>query len=393
MENKILKRINLNHIFMHVSYQALAGIVYGFGIYMLLSSGFNSAQAGWCMAGGNLLSLLIQPTISNFLDNSKKVSVFKMMIFNTAILTILFLLNLLLKTKSIALSLVFVAIVSLYSSCEPLVNSLSNVFISNGIQIEFGLARSIGSLTYGFISALFGVLSERFSYLIVLLGGFILAILFTFVSLGMKDVVDKANINIFQNKSENIISYREFFKSQKHFIFICIALVGIFYSYTSIDNFMLLVVEKVNGNSADMGVILGLKAFLEFFGIIFFVKIIKKIKIENILIFASFAFVLKALVCYLADNIIYIYLAQIIQMISFAFILPGMVEYVNRTMSKNEAIRGQAFFTMSISLGSMFSSIIGGSIANSISTSAMENFALLIGLISAILFSYLIREK
>ena len=92
------------------------GIVYGFGIYMLVKRGFSSAMAGICLSLTNGFSLLIQPTVSNYLDNTRKVTVFEMMVLVSAIVTLLFLANFFIESPGLLLGVVFVLGCGLYSS-------------------------------------------------------------------------------------------------------------------------------------------------------------------------------------------------------------------------------------------------------------------------------------
>jgi len=387
------KKINLSHIIVHICFQAVGGIVYGFAIYMLLQRGFSSSEAGIYMSVGCLLSMIIQIFLSNYLDQTKKKSVFDVFKINTFVLTILFIINLFLRNKTIFLALVFIGFLAVYSSIEPLVNSLSSLFIRNNMNIEFSKARAAGSLSYGTICALFGVLSEKFNVISVLIGGFIFSLLLTIVCYGLNGLVKKSGIDVLAKDKIQNVSYAAFFKNQKHYILLCLCLVGLFYGYTSIDNFTLSVVEKVGGNSKDMGVILGIKAGVEAIGIFGYSKLTKKFKVNDILIFASFALVGKMAVCYIATNIIHIYLAQLIQTISFALIIPGMIEYIGNNMNVAEINRGQAFFTMSISVGSIFSSLFSGILIDCYGVSVMELVAVIVGLVSAGVYTYLLKTK
>ena len=387
MNNK--KRINIDHMIAHVAFQALAGIYFGFGVYMLVEKGFNSAMAGLCLGLSNGLALILEPIVSNYLDNTKKTSVFEMITYTSALVAILFLANHLLTNPTIFLFVVITVAGGLFSSLEPLFNSLSSVFNRSGIDIDFGSARSCGSFSYGAVCALFGVLSDNFSFRIVTFGGLVFALLLTLVSIKISGDVKKANIDTKLEKEETI-SFPEFIKNNKFYLIISICLTGVFFGYLFVDNFTLLVVERVGGTSGDMGIILGIKALLEGIAMMQYKRVRKHFSLITVLRFSVFMFAAKLLVTCLASNIVFIYLAQILQMGGFAFIVPGMVELVNVNMNKKEAIRGHAIFTMTIGLGSLLSSSIGGVITESFGILTMEYVAFIVTLISAIGFSFFV---
>ena len=381
------KKINLDHMLVHGAFQALAGIFFGFGVYMLVEKGFNSAIAGLCLGLANGLALILEPIVSNYLDNTNKTSVFEMIVYISILISILFLANHLITNPTIFLCVVFVIVGGLFSSLEPLVNSLSTVLNRGGVKIDFGSARSCGSFSYGTVCALFGVLSDKFSYPIVTLGGLVFALILTFISINISKDVKKGGIDTKLEKEETI-SFSEFIKNNKFYLIICICLTGVFFGYLFVDNFTLLVVERVGGSSGDMGVILGIKALLEGIAMMQYQRIRKYFSLVTVLRFSVFMFAIKLLVTCLASNIVVIYLAQILQMGGFAFIVPGMVELVNVNMNKKEAIRGHALFTMTIGLGSLLSSLFGGAIAESFGILTMEYVSFVITLISAIGFSF-----
>ena len=55
-----------------------------------------------------------------------------------------------------------------------------------------------------------------------------------------------------------------------------------------------------------------------------------------------------------------VYIAQLFQLISFGLFLPTMVHFIDEMMSKGEAVKGQALFTMMVTVTTMISSLLGG---------------------------------
>lgn len=387
MENRldITKRLNVEHALIHIAYQAMAGIVYGFSVYLLLQRGFSSSTAGFCMAFANMLSLLIQPFVSNFLDRTNKITVFEMMIITSILMLTLYLINCSATNASVLLVITFVLCVGIYSSLEPLFNSLCSVFQRNGINIEFGKARALGSLSYGVVCTIFGVLTNSYSYIVVMIGGCVFALLIVLICLIIRSDFNKCKLKEIKNhdQEEKTIGFKEFVANNKKYMILCLCLTGIFLGYTLVDNFTILVVENVGGNSQDMGIVLGIKAGLEAICIFFYSDIRKRFKLNTLLKFSMFSFILKALAYRLAKSTLTIYLIQIIQIFSFAIIIPAMVEYVNVNMDKMVAIRGQAFFTMTIVLGSTFSSLFGGLISDHYGVTAMVFVGFVVTVISA----------
>ena len=116
----------------------------------------------------------------------------------------------------------------------------------------------------------------------------------------------------------------------------------------------------VGGDSEDMGRILSIMAFLEIPMMVCVGWLRKKFSCEFMLKVASIGFTLKIFFHYIATNVAMIYFAQIFQLISFGIFLPVMVIFIDEVMSKGEAVKGQAFFTMMTTVASIIGSLIGG---------------------------------
>ncbi|MGN0658552.1 MAG: MFS transporter, partial [Emergencia sp.] len=81
---------------------------------------------------------------------------------------------------------------------------------------------------------------------------------------------------------------------------------------------------------------------------------------EFLLKVAAIGFTVKIAICYIATSVGMIYFAQLFQLVSFGLFLPAMVNFIDEIMSKGEAVKGQALFTMMVTVTSMVSSLIGG---------------------------------
>lgn len=380
------RKISIDHTLVHVGYQAFAGIIYGFAVYVLMERGFNSAMAGLSLAFANLISLTIQPIVSNFLDRSKKISLFEMSVITSVLMFVLYIASNFLKDGSILYLVVFTVSVGLFSSLEPLLNTIYTLFNNNGIDIKFGNARAFGSASYGIVCALFGVLSDSYSYLAILIGGSIFSLFLVLTTLIIRKDFNKADKHPVEIETDQTIGFLEFIKTYKNYMLLCLFLTGIFYGYLAIDNFTIIVIESLGGTSKDNGLILGIKALLECLAIFSIGKIRKHIKLENLLIIAAICFIFKSFTIYAATSLSTIYLAQILQMFSFAMILPSMVEYADIKLPTNVAVRGQAFFTMTIGLGSVIAASVAGNIINIYGVKTSNLVALIVTIVSVIGF-------
>ena len=382
------KKLSFDYILMHIAYQLVAGVVNGFGIYMLVSRGFSASAAGMCVSLCNCFAIISQPLVSNYLDNNKKHNAFEATILFSIIVFILFVINSTIESASLFLAIIYILACGIYATIEPLLNSISNILGRNDVKVNFGVARACGSASYGVVCAVFGILSESISYKVVLIGGFIFALCLTFACIHINKDFKKGDFVSDEEDLNEKISLKDFFRSNSTFIFMCLALVGVLFGYFFIDSFALLIVEDLGGTSADMGIIQCIKAVIEALTMSQYQRIRKKLSLLTVIKCSVFFCALKILATFLAPNVLTIYFVQVLQAISFAMIIPSIIELINLKMRRNEVQRGHSLFTMTNMIACLFSSAVGGNIIDKFGVKNMTLIAFIVCLISCFIYSY-----
>lgn len=387
MQKQIDFKNSLSFFFFH----AITCVIYGFSVYTLKERGFSSSDTGYFFAIASFIAFLLQIILADICDKSNKISVFEMSTICAFIISICAIVNFFLESSSIFLAIIFILGTTLYISLEPLINTLSSKFSYCGININFAKARAWGSISYAIFCFILGSLSNLFSYKVIILFFILFSIgLFIDLTLLKKDY-KKVNNRIYEEKHS--ISYKEFIKNNKRFILLVFFLSYIYYGYLMLDNFMLLIIEDIGGNTNDLGSILGVKAIIEYLGILLvFPFLLKRVKLNKLLIFGTLMFLLKAICIFLCPNITYLYLIQIIQGLSFSIMMPGDVELAFRVLKENEITRGQAFLTMACVFGSFFGSLTTGFIVDSFGVKYMEMMAIVASFVGSLGFMLLINK-
>ena len=385
MNQKIEIKYSLSLFLFH----CLTAIVYGFGVYCLKERGFSSSTSGILLASSSFFAFIMQALLADLSDKSKKINAFGICLFCALIIFVFSIFNFLLTKAGILLAIVFIVGTSFYIALEPFINTINSKFAYCGININYPKARSFGSISYAIFCFLLGILTNSFDYKSVLLFA-ILASLFLLIDLTMiKKDFDVVKDNEVRKEKEETVSFKQFIKNNKYFTLLMLSLACIYYGYLAFDNFMILLIENLGGNSNDLGSILGFKAVIECFGIFFLYPFLsKKIKLNKLLLIAAFAYLLKAILTSISFNIFGLYLAQIAQCLSFAIMYPGVVELANRVLKENEITRGQALCVMACVFGAFFSSSTTGIIADSLGLTAVKYIA--IGVTAVGVIGYLI---
>lgn len=362
------KRLNIGYASIFASYWMFYGVVASFASAFLLEAGYTNSEIGILLAIASVISCIIQPIIADIADKPNKLDANAVGQIVTAILFVLTTLLFFMMHKSAALFVVYVFIMAWELALQPLFNSLCFRLEETGHDIKFGICRGIGSMGYAILVAFLGSLVEKMG-MIVLPSTGLITLAFLFISLAFtQKFFKKAKTEpeegiILREKTEEDkerINLIEFSKRNKLFILLNVAILFLFFQNYITNNYMFQIVEGVGGDAEDMGRIFSVMAFLEMPALFLYDKIREKISLNFLIKFAAINFVLKLVALTLANSVAMIYAAHFFHIFSFSVFLPAIVEYINSIMTRGEAVKGQALYTASITISSIFASIFGG---------------------------------
>ena len=322
------------------------------GVY-LLGYGFSNTGIGLMIAIASLLAALVQPFLGSYADKPDSLSVKVILL----ILTGLFLASAILIPLSsdnspFILSTAYTLALMLMQSMMPLINAFGPLSADAGYHVNFGLARGIGSLLYAITSLLIGLVSLRCGIntipfvsvvIYVLLGVSLLCFPFrkSFVS-----VSDASKIG--------------FLKKYPRYLIILAAAVCLYSSHVLIANFTYQIILTKGGDSVSLGIAYAIAAISELPMMFCFSRLMKRISAGKCLVVSGFAFLVKCVSTMLVGNPAGFYFIQTLQMLAYAGITVASVYYIDGIMEPEDAVKGQAFFTMTNMIGSVFASALGG---------------------------------
>ena len=391
-------------------------VVSSFASVFMLAKGYTNAQIGMTLAAANILAVVLQPATANLADRSGKIGAIGISEIMTVMMMIFIIGMFVFGGGSIALCITFVLLIAWHTALQPMFNALTFKLEESGIPVNFGIARSVGSLAYSILVALLGTMVEHMGIMTLPVTAEIVCVMLlislvmtkrtfdkaralrdtqrladvaeeteasakenrTLKSAGKSDTQEAAVDNNTEGSSaaedaqrsasaetdvpeeSQQISLMEFIRRNKLFFVLNIGVVGLFFSNSILNNYMVQIVTDVGGTSEDMGRILGVMAFLEIPTMVFFSKLKRRFSCQLLLKVASVGFTVKIGLCWLAVSVGMLYVAQLFQLVSFALFLPGMVYFTGENMSPGEAVRGQALFTTMITVTTIFSSLLGG---------------------------------
>lgn len=374
------KLLNLEYAGIHGAYWMFYGVISSFASVFLLAKGFSNWHIGLVLAVANVLAVVMQPLVADIADRSGRLSVIGiskiLTVMMMAATTCLFIMD----GSMAALSVIFVLLIAWHTILRPLFNSLTFILEETGVDINFGVARSMGSLTYAALVAVLGTVVEKYGVMTLPVTGELILVMLLLSLIvtgrsykkgmrirdnGVKESCGEALTDTDDGDGESeteAVNLMMFIRRNKLFFIVNLGVIGLYFSNSVLNNYMMQIVDGVGGTSEDMGRILSVMAFCEIPALVCFDWLRKRFSCQGMIKVAAVGFTVKIAMCWLADSVIMILIAQFAQMVSFGLFVPAMVRFIDEIMSKGEAVKGQALFTTMVTATTVISSLLGGAI-------------------------------
>lgn len=354
---------NLRYSLLQGGYYLDYLIISSFAAVFLSSRGFTTAQIGMVTAGGSLLSCVLQQIAGTLADKTTKP--LKWMVAGFILLDIFCFAMILVLPKMFLPTFVFyVAALTLQASTAPLLNSLCLQFSNNGYSMNFGLARSIGSLAYGLGAVFMGEITDMFGAEIILpiylaVYAVVMGLLVTF-PVPQKDE-SEAVVAGKELIKEEPSTMKEFFQKYHRFMVLMAGVMLVWFPQTMVNTYMLYFVQYHGGTSSDMGFALGLMAFVEIPFVMFGTNIMKKIGADTMLRIAAAGSILKMVLYLISPNLGVFIWSNVTNMITSGFYQVSIVYYCYSIVGEKDIVKGQTILGIAVSgISGMLANYLGG---------------------------------
>lgn len=341
----------------------------------LTGRGLGTAEIGFLTAVGNGLAAIFQPIVSKVCSRSNKNERdFLVLISMLAMTLVIMALE---RKAGLAMKIEIVAAIALVLVMQPLLNSLGYFYIARSVEINYGVSRGIGSITFAVTSFVLGILSEINKDLsmvmaAVLLGALILSLL------AQKPISGNNVVTVFDGRTQ-----KQKIQNSKFVIFLLA--VGMLFTFYNVTNvYLLQIAKRIGGDAKTVGTAFAVAALFEFPIMFMFNRLKEKFKSRSMLIFSGIFFLLKGILTYIATSPSTLIAIQVTQLFGFALFTPCSVDFINDIMSDEKKITGQGFLASAITMGGVIGSVAGGVLIEStgvLNTLIISNIICLIAIL------------
>ena len=395
-----VKSLNIKYVASQVFYFATFAAMMGYASVYLLHKGFSNSTIGIILSLCNILAVFMQPALATFADKNQKIEIRKIITTIVAIAIALSAILLVVPSNQAIIFILIVSIFSLMTTIMPLMNTLAFVFEKYGIQVNYGLARGLGSVAYAVASMVLGHAVDAFSpdllpVCYVVFNALLFIVVHGYVLPKSEQIEvavetnDEDEVAVETNDEDEVAVNNEgllrFAGKYKKFIVFLLGFVFVYFAHTIINNFFIQIITNVGGNSSDMGNAVFLAAMLELPTMAYFTKLSKKVNCGTLIKISIILFLVKHVITYFADGMTMIYIAQAFQMGAYALFIPASVYYVNCKIAPQDMVKGQSFVTTSMTVAGVFGNLIGGMLLDSVGVSQVLLISAVLSLIGAVI--------
>ena len=347
----------------------------GFAAVYLQSLDYTNASLGMILACGTLLGSLLGPELSSAIDRSSgdRITASSLMPPVIAAEAASIAVMMFFPVKGAVTSVAFVLFIALATTINSLVLKLYTDATYCGMDIDYGVSRSMGSLGYVLTSFAVGALCEAISPRAVPAAGLAVCAFQLASFLRFSGYLKEAQ-GIASGQTENNAgtesaseevhgagrSIGAFLISNRMFSLILVGTMLVFFAHNTLCNFFINVVRNVGGTTSEMGFLNGLMALIEIPVIFFYTKLTRSFRTSSVLRTGFLFFTAKAAAVAAAGSVAGLAGALLFQAPSFGLYTGAIVPYVDKMIAHEDSAKAQSLAFSVTMLGSVLASTISG---------------------------------
>lgn len=366
----------------NAKYRALQGtffvffcMVFGFNTYYLGSAGFSNGMIGILISLACIMGGITQAAGGRLADRHPKFNWKRQTVIIMAAELVLSLLLIPARGSMATTGALFFLMMMIGLTGMPMVNTAAFYYIDRGIPVNYGIARGIGSATFGIASFITGELSVAMGDGVVPIvsAASAGATLVLAMSLPLAGGEVKAAEEPGPAKKESTSDRRNFYARYPELTLVAIGIFMILILHNAITTYLIRIVESVGGNSGDMGIALGIAAVIELPILFIYTRLSSATGISSgsFITIGGACYVIRGLLYVAAGSVAAIFMIQFLQSVSFALILAAKANYANETVDTSDQAMGQSLMAMTDSLGAVGGSLVGGLLLDYAGVNAM----------------------
>ena len=369
-------RYNLLHLFYWLAYCCINGFIAIFLQYRGLSNTEIGIVTGVSCVG----TIFISPFISSLLDRFTNLTIKNLVAYISIGIGIMYIILSFIQMPAIILMVIYILMYALLLSTVPLLTMIAMNYINDGLYVNFGLARGIGSASWAASAFIFGQVITFIDPWILSMG-YLFFIIITLILL--YTMPEQKNVKHEQKKQGTVLYV---IKNYKVLFFLLLGFCFMFAGATTISTYLINIVNTLGGNTQLYGVCMFFMAFSELPIITMAPRLMKKFNSLTLILVASIFYILRNFTICLAPNLIILIIGMMFQGMSYGLFTGVITYYVTYNLQPDDQLSGQNLISiMTSGIGSRLGNVLGGILQDNLGLNYMFMFIYLVTLIGAII--------
>ena len=362
----------LRYTLINVLYFVAFCTIHAYAAVFLLDKGFTNTQVGIALAVSNILSVIGQPLVAGIIDRGKFLTNRLTVMFSSLFLLLGSLTLIFVNTEKVPIFAIFVLMYTIQFVYMPMMIAMNFEYAKAGCNINFGLARGLGSAGFAVTSFFLGKAVENYGTNVILyvtIAAMTVMVIHVFFFKKPKTEEEEEVSEIIKETEGS--GFFAFVKKYPFFIVFLIGTACCFFAHNMINDFMIQIIRSLGGNETQLGYATFLQAILELPVMALIGYVLKKISERHMLVFSAVSFFVKTAILIFATSMIGMYVSQSFQMFAYAVFIPVAAYFADNVMAENDKVKGQAFINSAITLGGVFSNLICGKLLDAFGVKTM----------------------
>lgn len=375
-----MHHIQTRYNILHILFWMISCCINGFVAIYLKSKGLDNTLIGIVTGSSCILITLISPFVTSLLNKIQSLTIPKLITCLLSVASIVFLMISYLSLPAGLIMLCYIYILTAFLSCVPLVSTIAMNYIAQGVEVNFGLARGMGSVSYATSAVVLSNFVEWFD-------PNVLSVLFLCGVICLLIVVntfpDYHEEKHEVKKSGNVLTI---IKKYKLLFVILLGWSFTFSASTSLSTYLINVVEHLGGNTMIYGFTVFAMAASEMPAMAVTRKLMRKFDVMTLIVVAGVSYLCRNILIAMAPSLLFVFIGVLFQSTSYGLLTSTMAYYVTDTCEKEDQIMGQTLLgMMTTGLGSMLGNVVGGILQDTFGLSSMLVFAMTMTVIGALI--------
>ena len=332
--------------------------------YMTEKLGLSDTLAGWLLCLATALACLLQPLLTAVADRTRWNV--RRILLCSGVLTALCAALTLLPGLSVAAYAVLFGSACVFLQIQPAFsNALGMEGIHGGLNINFAVARGIGSVSFALAaklaSLLIGVMGMNGASLLGAASSLLLVAAVLLMPRGSRQT---------PKTEEAPTSAWEFFRESPKIAVLLVGVMLLYVGHNVLSNCMFRIAQwKVAGGSnatAVQGTAVMIAAIVELPTMFLFTKLGKRFRCDKLVLTSCLFMTLRIVASILLPGQWGLYITQLAQILGYALFAVSTVYYVGTVVPKHNVVKGQTYLGLANTLGSLLAFALGGSLIDAI---------------------------